>query len=159
MAHRWAWNKASCLLGRLISLSIQQLFNIRVQSEHRESLCLPAKSLSLYYLFPAAFCLAEADGLFGRDSDRSTVILVFLGAKVSRRAGSSFDMLRNRLRACPWNYVLFHPTDHLLAGRNLGFLSYSNKFGLIFSLKGVLSGFFLVFFFLFSGPLLSNCSK
>lgn len=124
-AHRWAWSKTPCLLGRLISLSIQQLFSIQVQSAHRESLSLPAKSLSLYYLFPAAFYLTEADGLFGMDSDRSIVIPVFLGAKVSRRTGSDFDtytiLLRNRLRACPWYDVLFHPTDQLLAGRNLLF--------------------------------------
>lgn len=145
MAHRWAWSKASCLLGRLISLSMQQLFSIRVQSEHRESLCLPAKSLSLSYLFPAAFCLAEADGLFGRDSNRSIVTLVFLGAKVSRRTGSSFDVLRNRLRACPWNDVLFHPTDHLLAGRNLVFWAILINLGLFLVWRG-----FRRFFFFFS---------
>lgn len=153
----WAWSKTNCLLGRLISLNIQQLFSIHVQSACRESLCLPAKSLSLYYLFPAAFCLTETDGLLGMDSDKSIVLPVFLDAKVSRRTGSNFNMLRDTLRACPWSDVLFHPTNHLLAGRKLRFwaILMNSRWGFLFD-GGLLS---FGWIFLFSGRPLSNCSK
>lgn len=165
MAHRWAWSKKRYLSGRLIiSLSVQQLFSIQGLSAHRESLCLPAKGLSLSYQFSLVFCLAEAERHFGMDSDRSIVIPEFLDAKVYRRTGTNFDVLRNGLRSCAWNHVLFHSTGQPLAGRNLLFWAILINLGSFLVWREVSCSCCFAWFFWFFGVFfsripLSNCSK